>query len=220
MERYSNPGVAQLQHSVKESFVLISFWSSVLTLLFVVLIYTADYPGIFHNRHISYISDNLAYKPAQGIILLCSTLPIWMLLSICIIDQSSLRFLQFNLFALPISSGVGLILFDLVRAKSMHYMFTGVFIFSILLSHPTVAVSGSKNKIPPLHSWYWSVSFVALISGSIFGVLALNSSETKDRTTTSVSALFEWLTLLSILLLNMSAGTRAIEHVEHKRARR
>jgi hypothetical protein len=216
MQECRTSGVAQLQHNMKESFAVIALWSSILTLLFVILIYTADYPGIYHDHRISFISDNLAYKPAQAILTICTTLPIWMLLSLCIIDQSSFRLVQFNLFALPVSSGVGLVLFDIVRTKSLHYFFTGIFIFSILLSHPIVAVTGSRNKIPPLHSWYWTISFVALISGSVFGVLALISVDTNYNVVQSISALFEITALLSILILNMSAGTRALEHLEHK----
>lgn len=219
MQQCRSLGVAQLQDNMKESFVFVAFWSSILTLLFVTLVYTADYPGMYHDYRISYISDNLAYKPAQAMLILCSTIPIWFLLSVCIIDQSSFRLVQFNLFALPVSSGVGLVLFDLVRTKSMHYFFTGIFIVSILLSHPMVAITGNRNNIPPIHSWYWTVSFVALISGLIFGVLALISDVVNYKIIQSIAAVFELVTFLSILLLNVSVGTRAVEHLEHKSKR-
>jgi hypothetical protein len=208
--------IRKLQDNIKNSFVFAAFWSSILTILFVVLIYTADYPGIYHSHRISYISDNLAYKPAQSILLLCTTLPIWFLLSVCIIDQSAYRWIQFNLFALPISSGVGLVMFDLVRTKPMHYVFTAIFLISILLSHPVVVLTGTKHNIPPLHSWYWSVSLVTLISGMVFGVLALIGTTVQNNNVQSIAALLEWVAFIGVITLNMSVGTRATEHLKHK----
>lgn len=218
MHAHSSLGIAQLQHKIKKSFVSVSVWSTILSVICLLLIYTADYPGVYHSHRISYISDNFAFKPAQATLLLCTTTPIWFLFSVCIIDQTSKRWIQFNLFALPLSSGLGLILFDIVRARTMHYLFTALFISSILLSHPLVAINGRRHDIPPLHSWYWAVSFAAFLFGLLFGVFAVASNGSENNVMQSVAAACELISFFAITLLNMSIGTRAVEHLEHKYA--
>ena len=206
--------IKQLQNKLKSYFEPVALISSIITLFLMVCLYVVDYPGVFYKNRFSFISDNLASKPAQGILLLISTTPIWLLLVICIVDQKNMRFIQLNLFACPLSTGIGLVIFDLWYNPAFHYFFTGLFVISIILAHPLVALSSKQKNIPSMHSWYWPITALSLLSGILFGIFATFGQG--NVVLESYAVFFEWLTFITIIILNASAGKRAIEHIENK----
>jgi len=50
----------------------------------------------------------------------------------------------------------------------------------------------------------------------VFGVLALIGTTVQNNNVQSIAALLEWVAFIGVITLNMSVGTRATEHLEHK----
>ena len=194
--------------------------SAMCTFLLVLVILLPDFPGVYRDGRLQYLSDNLAFKDGLGILLIASTTPVWLVLSLTVKDltYSYERVLFLNVLALPITAGTGVVLFPLTQGDgTLHYFWTGIFVGSISLVHPIATITAKHCSSQRLAVLYWTLVICGILCAITFASLALLARNALfafgDRQTlNSIAAAFEFACIIIFILLNASAGARVREH--------
>lgn len=178
--------------------------SCIFTAVLFVYVMLVGEPGLVDQEgRIQYVSDNLSTKKVAGTLLVYSTLPIWVSVTLFIKLEnvnSVVEFWAINLMVLPLSSGTALVLFALHEYPSIHYFFTVIFVLSIICIHPYV-LWNVQHRVINHRFFFYPTIVLATISGLGFLIAGLAGSQ-------SVSAVFELVAVVFWVFLNTTVTNR------------
>ena len=211
----------------------VAHFSALLQFAVLVLIMTGGHPGVYvRGIGLMYVSNNFCHQQFLASLFIVSTLPTWALLacSVCrvglprkgqpqtlgILNRGNLRrWFTLWLLALPLPTGLGVVLFPICSRVALHYAYVNGFVVAIGSVHLVVAYTGDNVAFIRM---YPTLVVGTALCGACFMVLALLGSKFASKEEPSmvrdIACMLEYAAVLGFVFINSLSCDRIREHIK------